>query len=546
MTTQLVLTPIGPVTGDIDLTAAGDIVLNAGGTEQLRFTSTGLMERKNSVLVTESGHASADIPVGTVSFKVDTYDNLILGNNKLLTGTTGGLLANGVIPTGLMYQQESHDLFVGGGIFAASVGDPPDIGLVRLGPDNTWPDNGGLGVAGIPNGSSLGKIAWYGAATPDGGTPDVTLGATVQSASAVIYAKAAEDNVKSGSNYHQGGELWFQTTPNGTSSPVDVLGLQNTGTMVFKGGALRIANATGVISADSATSATNIFLKAEVAGDANVRFQIRQSGTIEWGSGSGATDAVLARTAAAALSLTGSLTASGPLSTTGLTGAVAASRYVGATASGAPASGTFAVGDFVIGQDGSLWICTTAGTPGTWAQPAAGSLASGALTDAMVNASAAIALSKLADPGAGKVLTSAGSGAIAAYPPGYEIAYAQITSNVSVTGTTAASPTDIGLSSGAITYDGSAVWIEFFSPQMSRGSSSITAVLYDGSTQMMNLGQDTAAPDHGGPYRVRVTPSAGSHTYKIMAYVDAGTGTVHADNGAAGNFAPAYIRVTKA
>jgi len=53
----------------------------------------------------------------------------------------------------------------------------------------------------------------------------------------------------------------------------------------------------------------------------------------------------------------------------GLTGAVAASRYVGATASGAPASGTFAVGDFVVDQTGSLWVCTAAGTPGTWIQP---------------------------------------------------------------------------------------------------------------------------------------------------------------------------------
>jgi hypothetical protein len=53
---------------------------------------------------------------------------------------------------------------------------------------------------------------------------------------------------------------------------------------------------------------------------------------------------------------------------TGLTGATAASRYVGATASGAPASGTFAVGDFVIDQTGTIWVCAGAGTPGTWAQ----------------------------------------------------------------------------------------------------------------------------------------------------------------------------------
>jgi hypothetical protein len=52
----------------------------------------------------------------------------------------------------------------------------------------------------------------------------------------------------------------------------------------------------------------------------------------------------------------------------GLTGATSASRYVGATASGAPASGTFAVGDFVVDHSGSAWVCTVAGSPGTWVE----------------------------------------------------------------------------------------------------------------------------------------------------------------------------------
>jgi hypothetical protein len=50
----------------------------------------------------------------------------------------------------------------------------------------------------------------------------------------------------------------------------------------------------------------------------------------------------------------------------GLTGATAASRYVGATTNGAPTSGTFAVGDFIVDQTSTFWVCTTAGTPGTW------------------------------------------------------------------------------------------------------------------------------------------------------------------------------------
>ena len=58
-----------------------------------------------------------------------------------------------------------------------------------------------------------------------------------------------------------------------------------------------------------------------------------------------------------------------PVGGTGLTGATAATRYAGGTVSGAPVSGTFAVGDFVIDESGAVWICTVAGTPGTWVMP---------------------------------------------------------------------------------------------------------------------------------------------------------------------------------
>jgi hypothetical protein len=54
---------------------------------------------------------------------------------------------------------------------------------------------------------------------------------------------------------------------------------------------------------------------------------------------------------------------------TGLTGATATSRYVGATTSGAPTSGTFNVGDFIVDQTGTFWVCAIAGSPGTWTKP---------------------------------------------------------------------------------------------------------------------------------------------------------------------------------
>lgn len=73
---------------------------------------------------------------------------------------------------------------------------------------------------------------------------------------------------------------------------------------------------------------------------------------------------------------------------TGLTGATAVSRYVGATTSGAPASGTFAVGDFTIDRTGKIWVCTSAGTPGTWVQVGG----SASLTTASAQLSADVAM----------------------------------------------------------------------------------------------------------------------------------------------------------
>jgi len=54
---------------------------------------------------------------------------------------------------------------------------------------------------------------------------------------------------------------------------------------------------------------------------------------------------------------------------TGLPGATAQSRYVGATVSGYPTSGFFVTGDFIIDQSGTTWVCTSGGSPGTWLNP---------------------------------------------------------------------------------------------------------------------------------------------------------------------------------
>lgn len=220
----------------------------------LTFTNTTKVDSSNNLF---------DIAVGTTVGEVDTYGNFFLGTNKLVTTRTGNLIANGWVPTGLMYQQESRYLFVGAGLALPTVGDPADLILARFGPDNMGPDNGGLGVAGVPSGTALGSIRFMGACTPNGGTPDVTLGAFTQGTSAQIYARATEDNIQSGSNYYEGGALYFATTPNHTSSTVDRMIIDQDGTVTV-GGKLITTTGLGVGNAAAATTPGSCVKKIEV------------------------------------------------------------------------------------------------------------------------------------------------------------------------------------------------------------------------------------------------------------------------------------------
>jgi hypothetical protein len=120
------------------------------------------------------------------------------------------------------------------------------------------------------------------------------------------------------------------------------------------------------------------------------------------------------------------------LAPTGLTGATAASRYAGGTASGAPVSGTFAVGDWVVDQTGKIWVCTTAGSPGAWTQ-ISGNLPLTTLGD-MLYENATPAAARLAgNTSATKnFLTQTGTGTVSAAPAWGTIALGDIPSGVAL------------------------------------------------------------------------------------------------------------------
>ncbi len=70
---------------------------------------------------------------------------------------------------------------------------------------------------------------------------------------------------------------------------------------------------------------------------------------------------------ASAQDFTGEVSAK-DLEVNGSTGATLPIRWVGGNASGAPGSGTWEARDGVINTDGTVFVCTVAGTPGTWVQ----------------------------------------------------------------------------------------------------------------------------------------------------------------------------------
>jgi hypothetical protein len=136
-----------------------------------------------------------------------------------------------------------------------------------------------------------------------------------------------------------------------------------------------------MLTYQSGTSGSDYFIKGGVIGDTNSRFGITSGGALNWAAGTTNFDTNLYRESAGVLQSDNVIAAQG-FSATGVGGATFGARFVGATSSGAPATGAFLAGDFIIDQTAKIWVCTTAGSPGTWTQltTSAGGTAGGDLS----------------------------------------------------------------------------------------------------------------------------------------------------------------------
>lgn len=208
-----------------------------------------------------------------------------------------------------------------------------------------------------------------------------------------------------------------------------------------------------------------------------------------------------------------------------------------------------------LGEDGALHLKDSAGSV-TDVGGAGGDVSTDAIWDAagdLVQGTGANTSARLALGAAGTVVRSTGSANAYAFPPGHEFAYAEITSNASITATSEATA-DTVVTAGAVTGDGSTVMlIEFYSPSSRPDSTgagrSLEVYLYDGSSSIglmgFSISQAANAPNRPLYLARRLTPSAASHTYSIRAIVNVGTGAVGAGAGGSGASMPAFIRITK-
>lgn len=184
---------------------------------------------------------------------------------------------------------------------------------------------------------------------------------------------------------------------------------------------------------------------------------------------------------------------------------------------------------------------------------AAGSGAGDSLRYEQLFSAGAVPIADIADPTTGMVIGSASNAAAAVFPPGYEIGYDENTASVSVTVVTEASSTTI-IAGSSHTFDGAPVMAHFFSPIVTNPTTTGTEMavcLFESSTEIGRMGallSTVTGSGTGVPFSCfrRFTPTAGTHTYSVKAFMFSGSGAsvVGGPTGTAA-FMTSFLRFTK-
>ena len=133
-----------------------------------------------------------------------------------------------------------------------------------------------------------------------------------------------------------------------------------------------------------------------------------------------------------------------------------------------------------------------------------------------------------------------------------ELGYSQITSSVTIASTSFTTPTTI-IPDVTVVCDGSPIMVEFYAPQtaISSGQSQIVFALWEDGAEKYRYWQlkvnptgSTGTDYDGVKAEVRLTPSAGLHTYRVVGISSPANNAVITGSGTTSN-SPAFLRVSK-
>ena len=132
----------------------------------------------------------------------------------------------------------------------------------------------------------------------------------------------------------------------------------------------------------------------------------------------------------------------------------------------------------------------------------------------------------------------------------FDLGFTAVTTNASISATSSATGTVVA-TVGPFTVENNGVfYVDVYTPSLVKGTTNVDLELWQGTpgtgTMLSTLSGHLVANAVPFYSSVRVTLSAGSNTLKVAGFVDGGTGTFSANNGATGNFPNAYVRVRPA
>lgn len=133
----------------------------------------------------------------------------------------------------------------------------------------------------------------------------------------------------------------------------------------------------------------------------------------------------------------------------------------------------------------------------------------------------------------------------------FDVGFVAVASNQSISATTSATGTVVATVGPFQVDNPGTFYVDVYTPSLVKGTTNVDLELWlNGApgtgTLVSTLSGHLAASAIPFYSSVRIALAQGSNTLRVAGFVDAGTGTFSANNGATGNFPNAYVRVRPA